>query len=79
MKDLFKHLTNYAINKDNENFFCPDESDCDEGHKRSLSSVMQTLEDMGFDTNLLMNQISDLIIKTLISAWPGMVHMFRSC
>lgn len=44
MKNLFKHLTNYAINKDNENFYCNDESDCDEGHKWTLSSIMASLE-----------------------------------
>jgi len=55
MWNLFKHLTNYAINKDNENFYCNDESDGDEGHKWTLSSVLSTLEQMGFDTNLLMN------------------------
>lgn len=55
MKNLFKHLTNYAINKDNENFYCNDESDCEEGHKWTLSSVMSTLQSMGFNVNALMN------------------------
>jgi tubulin polyglutamylase TTLL6/13 len=40
------HLTNYAINKDNENFvFNENENDMTKGHKRSLTSVFETLKE----------------------------------
>ena len=40
------HLTNYAINKTNKNFIFNEDKDVDDvGHKRSLTSVLQLLED----------------------------------
>jgi tubulin polyglutamylase TTLL6/13 len=78
MKNLFQHLTNYAINRDNENFVCDDSYE-EEGHKRSLRSVLATVEGMGFNVNDLMNKITDLIIKTLVSAQPSLAHSIRSC
>ena len=48
------HLTNYAINKDNPNFEHNDDIDNqDTGHKRSLTSVLQLLDEEGFDIDLL--------------------------
>lgn len=35
----FIHLTNYAINKDNENYTADDSADASKGHKRSLNSI----------------------------------------
>ena len=46
MSDVRMHLTNYAINKDSEAFVQPeDEEDCDDAHKRTISSLMRTLAD----------------------------------
>ena len=41
------HLTNYAINKHSDDFVRDDES----GSKRTLESVCNTLEEMGYDTD----------------------------
>ena len=68
MKNLFLHLTNYAINKESENF--DNDSEGEDGHKRSLSAVLETISEMGFDINELMNRISDIIIKTVIAGQP---------
>jgi len=38
----FIHLTNYAINKDNENFVADEKGES--GHKRSLGAVFRKLE-----------------------------------
>lgn len=39
------HLTNYAINKTNQNFvYNESEQQMDTGHKRSLTSVLRTLK-----------------------------------
>lgn len=40
------HLTNYAINKNSEDFIRDD----DTGSKRKLASINQWLEDHGYDT-----------------------------
>ena len=44
LKNLFMHLTNYAINKDNEAFEENQGDDADdEGHKRSLRAILEIL------------------------------------
>lgn len=46
MENLFIHLTNYAINKQSENFEAnQDEEEDDSGHKRSVSSVLKHIEE----------------------------------
>ena len=56
MNDTFMHLTNYAINKDNPNFiFNTDSSKNDVGHKRSLTSVLETMRKKGINTDLILN------------------------
>ena len=40
------HLTNYAINKDSEDFiFNEDPNKQDIGHKRSLESIFKSIDD----------------------------------
>ena len=40
------HLTNYAINKNSENFvFNEDQDDDSSGHKRSLTSIFEYLKE----------------------------------
>lgn len=42
LDNLYMHLTNYAINKDNPNFqFNEDSENMDVGHKRSLESIYE--------------------------------------
>ena len=62
------HLTNYAINKDADNFKISDD-DIEQGtsSKRTLETVYKRLQQDGVDVNLLKLKIADLIIKTLIS------------
>ncbi len=44
------HLTNYAINKDNENFiFNNDKNKDDIGHKRSLTAVYKVINKKKFN------------------------------
>ena len=45
----FIHLTNYAINKDNENFESAVDPEANQGHKRSLHNIFQVLMKEGFD------------------------------
>ncbi|KAL4454548.1 hypothetical protein ABPG74_021753 [Tetrahymena malaccensis] len=80
IEDMCMHLTNYAINKDNPNFkFNQDKEKMDVGHKRSLTSVLQLLEDQGHDVNKLWKDIKRVLIKTIISAQPTLAHHYRSC
>ncbi len=61
----FIHLTNYAINKDNENFTADERGET--GHKRSLQSIFKKLESDGIDIKKLKTGIHEIIVKTLIS------------
>jgi len=60
------HLTNYAINKYSSNFKQNNDCESDSGHKRSLTSVLRSLKKDCHDTDLLIANIHDIIIKTLI-------------
>jgi len=43
LNNLFMHLTNYAINKESEDFVQNNGCD-DQGHKRSLTSIFKAME-----------------------------------
>lgn len=76
----FAHLTNYAINKDQAEFKIS-QSDIEAGtsSKRTLETVYKRLAEDGVDVNLLKLKIADLIIKTLISVQPDLLHHYRTC
>ncbi|NXX75139.1 TTL13 polyglutamylase, partial [Urocolius indicus] len=73
--DICMHLTNYAINKGNENFI----QDDTKGSKRKLSTLNAWMRDNSYNTTKLWEDIEDLIIKTLISAHPVLKHNYQSC
>ncbi|XP_068131352.1 tubulin polyglutamylase TTLL13 isoform X2 [Hyperolius riggenbachi] len=75
LDDVCMHLTNYAINKHNENFIRDDMT----GSKRKLSTLWNWLENNHYDANKLWEDIEDVIIKTLISAHPILKHNYRTC
>lgn len=80
LDDMMMHLTNYAINKNSQKFQ-PNRAaivDC-VGHKRSLKYTLKFLKKMeGQDTELLMKQIKDIIVKTMISGQPSLDAVFKS-
>ena len=73
------HLTNYAINKNAEDFVQPEDTDDDSAHKRTVSSLMHTLEREGVDTETLWEQIGELCVKTIISVQPHLEHTYFTC
>ncbi|XP_069654863.1 tubulin polyglutamylase TTLL13 isoform X4 [Haliaeetus albicilla] len=73
--DICMHLTNYAINKHNENFVQDDMT----GSKRKLSTLNAWMTDNSYNTTKLWEDIEDIIIKTLISAHPVVKHNYQSC
>eukprot|EP00826_Nyctotherus_ovalis_P050339 TRINITY_DN6157_c0_g1_i3.p1 TRINITY_DN6157_c0_g1~~TRINITY_DN6157_c0_g1_i3.p1 ORF type:complete len:661 (+),score=157.83 TRINITY_DN6157_c0_g1_i3:40-1983(+) len=79
MSDLYVHLTNYAINKNNENFvFNTDASKADVGHKRSLAFVWKYIDEHGGDAEKTKNRIKSCIVKTLCAVQPLLKHSYRS-
>ncbi|XP_038623086.1 neugrin isoform X2 [Tachyglossus aculeatus] len=75
LDDVCMHLTNYAINKNNENFV----RDGTTGSKRKLSTLKAWLKEHSFDWSKLWEDIKDVIIKTVISAHSVLRHNYRSC
>ena len=72
------HLTNYAINKDSENFEANKGVDeDDQGSKRSMQSVLQAIEDEFDDVTMMKVQkgIQDIIIKSMCLAQPHVKHL----
>uniref|UniRef100_H2ZKE6 Tubulin polyglutamylase TTLL7 n=1 Tax=Ciona savignyi TaxID=51511 RepID=H2ZKE6_CIOSA len=77
MDQVFMHLTNYSVNKQNEKF--ERHSDFDRGSKRSIKSLIAYLKNAGYDTSTLWRNICDLVVKTLIVASPHILHSYRMC
>ncbi|XP_064013888.1 tubulin polyglutamylase TTLL13 isoform X2 [Pogoniulus pusillus] len=73
--DICMHLTNYAINKNNQNFIQDDRT----GSKRKLSTLNAWMTANSYNTTKLWEDIEDIIIKTLISAHPVLKHNYQSC
>ncbi|XP_078182921.1 tubulin polyglutamylase TTLL13 isoform X3 [Callithrix jacchus] len=69
------HLTNYAINKHNENFV----RDGTVSSKRKLSTLNIWLQEHSYNPGELWGDIEDIIIKTIISAHPVLRHNYRTC
>ncbi|XP_049761847.1 tubulin polyglutamylase TTLL13 [Elephas maximus indicus] len=75
LDDVCMHLTNYAINKHNENFVRDDAV----GSKRKLSTLNVWLREHSYDPRELWGDIEDIIIKTIISAHSVLRHNYRTC
>lgn len=75
--NLFKHLTNYSINKKNTNFVKNEDADHDDvGFKWSLQAFMKHLKTYKqVDIDLLWSRIYDLIIKSILC---GENHVYSS-
>uniref|UniRef100_A0A8D2PRX6 Uncharacterized protein n=1 Tax=Zosterops lateralis melanops TaxID=1220523 RepID=A0A8D2PRX6_ZOSLA len=77
--DTCMHLTNYAINKHNENFITDDTVGSKRyWHVQALQEhCLGTLH--SYDTSKLWADIDDIVIKTLISAHPVLKHHYQTC
>ena len=79
LDNLLMHLTNYAINKDEEDFIAPKTINDDHAHKRSLTKVLERLKLEGQDTDKLMEKIKDIIVKTILPIQEDLRHNYRAC
>ena len=79
LNNLFMHLTNYAVNKEAENFKPAKGMNDDTSHKRTLKKVLERLKKEGLDTEKIMGEIKDVIVKTLITIQHELAHNYRTC
>uniref|UniRef100_A0A8B9PU60 Tubulin polyglutamylase TTLL13 n=1 Tax=Apteryx owenii TaxID=8824 RepID=A0A8B9PU60_APTOW len=78
LDDICMHLTNYAINKHNENFVRDDTV----GSKSCIWNtglLPSFLGETWYHRSKLWEDIEDIVIKTLISAHPVVKHNYQSC
>ncbi|XP_055678293.1 tubulin polyglutamylase TTLL5 isoform X2 [Lutzomyia longipalpis] len=72
------HLCNYSINKYHSDYIkSRDAGDEDVGHKWTLSALLRHLKSQGCDTEQLMLNIEDVIIKAIFSCAQSIVAACR--
>jgi tubulin polyglutamylase TTLL7 len=71
------HLTNYSVNKHNDHY--EKSGDVNTGSKRSLKYFNEYLRKRDFDVPALWRSIADLLIKTIIAAFPHVYQAYRTC
>lgn len=85
LQDVYKHLTNYSLNKTNENYVhtTVEEFETDEGipgvggSKRLLSDVVPVLEEKGVDVDKMWEQVIDMVAKTVLATLPSLCQAYR--
>ncbi|XP_048470384.1 tubulin polyglutamylase ttll6-like [Rhincodon typus] len=75
VEDICMHLTNYSINKHSKNFV----RDENKGSKRKLSFFNKYMENNAYDLERLWSSIEDVIIKTILAAYPVLKHNYLTC
>ncbi|CAB3244570.1 unnamed protein product [Arctia plantaginis] len=73
--NVFMHLTNYALNKHSRTYVYDSEA----GSKRKISTLNKILLSQGVDLDRLWHAIDQVIVKTIISAWPILKHSYHAC
>ena len=79
LRETCMHLTNYAVNKHNENFVRnTDATDTGggEGSKWSIQGLRDWMEDEDLDFDEVWADVTDLVVKTIISAQPVLAHNY---
>ncbi|XP_029562145.1 tubulin polyglutamylase TTLL7 isoform X3 [Salmo trutta] len=77
LSQLYMHLTNYSVNKHNENF--ERDETADKGSKRSIGWFTEFLRMNDYDVAKFWGDVSELVVKTLIVAEPHVLHAYRMC
>ncbi|XP_051956847.1 tubulin polyglutamylase TTLL7-like [Xyrauchen texanus] len=77
LNQLYMHLTNYSVNKHNENF--ERDETVDKGSKRSIGWFTEFLRTNDYDVGKFWRDVSELVVKTLIVAEPHVLHAYRMC
>lgn len=71
------HLTNYSVNKRSSQYDLCDNDEC--GSKRKLSAINKWLKRRNYNVDEFWDKIDDIIIKTVLSAWPMLKHNYHAC
>ncbi|XP_050424688.1 tubulin polyglutamylase TTLL6-like [Adelges cooleyi] len=75
LKNLFMHLTNYSVNKRNTMYIDNEMY----GSKRRLKTLNSWLEARQYSVEKIWEKIDDVIIKTVIVAYPFVNRSYQTC
>ena len=75
LEDKFIHLTNTAINKESEKYIYPRNTNDEKANKWNLNTYRKHLKKQNIDTNIIFDQIKDIVIKTIISGQKKLVNI----
>ncbi|XP_074031990.1 tubulin monoglutamylase TTLL4 isoform X2 [Leptinotarsa decemlineata] len=75
LKDRYMHLTNYSINKLSSQYTANEDANACQGHKWTLSKLMEYLEEANIDTTALWKNLKQLVIKTIIACEAPIVQL----
>eukprot|EP00347_Sterkiella_histriomuscorum_P008760 403343857 len=80
LKDLFSHLTNFTLNKDNENYVNNEDfEEEDNGTKRLVSNVLKILSKSPIkcDVDDLWSRIQQIVVKSFLVIMPYLKNQFN--
>lgn len=68
LSNRYMHLTNYSVNKRNNEYESNTDENVCQGHKWGLKALWGYLKKQGTDTSAVWDKIKDLVVKTIISS-----------
>lgn len=71
------HLTNYSVNKKSDCFEY-DPNNFSVGSKRDFNFLNKYLESQGHSPDKVWDSIADIIIKTVLTIYPQLLHQYRT-
>ena len=73
-------MTNFSVNKKSKEFVSNiDANDDQYGNKWSLKALKAKYKELGIDSDAVFSRIKDIIVKTLLMAWPHLEHNYKTC
>jgi len=77
LNDKFIHLTNYSVNKDNEDFEYNEAPGEFVGHKWSLKTFWKYMESQGHDWPRIWTRIKNVMVKTIMCGHADILQVFN--
>ncbi|CAH2049394.1 unnamed protein product, partial [Iphiclides podalirius] len=74
--NVFMHLTNYALNKHSRTYVYDSEAGTSTSKISTLNKILMS---QGVDLSRLWYSIDQVIVKTIIAAWPILKHSYHAC
>ncbi|KAK9887917.1 hypothetical protein WA026_000220 [Henosepilachna vigintioctopunctata] len=75
IKEKYMHLTNYSINKLSSNYTANEDAYSAQGHKWTITKLLEYLSMGGVDTVTLWKNLEMLVLKTMIACEPPITDL----